>query len=211
MTRALTAAWRGLAALLSIGVALFSFRYLTGSDTRGAEILANSFADPFLVLHVLGAATALLVSPFQFLARFRVRSWGLHRFVGRVYVGGCLIGGLAGLPLALGSTAGPVAAAGFAMLALLWLVTTCLGWRRAVERRFADHRRWMLRSWALTMAAVTLRLYLPLPPLLGFDFVEGYRAIAWLCWTINLAAIELYLRRPARVAERAAPAGMTTA
>lgn len=208
MTRTLDLIWRTTAAVLAIGIALFSYRYLTASDTRGPEILANAFANPFLVLHVLGAATALLVSPFQFLARFRARSSGLHRLVGRVYVAACLLGGVAGLPLALGSTAGPVAGAGFAALALAWLGVTWLGWRRAVERRFAEHRRWMLRSWALTMAAVTLRLYLPLLPLLEVDFVAGYRAIAWLCWIPNLVAVELYLRWPRRAA---AAAGMTPA
>lgn len=208
MTRTLDFAWRATVAVLSLGIALFSYRYLTASEMRSPQVLANALASPFLVLHVLGAATALLVSPVQFLARFRNRRSGLHRVTGRVYVGACLLGGLAGLPLALGSTAGPVAAAGFATLALLWLVTTWLGWRNAVERRFVEHRRWMLRSWALTMAAVTLRLYLPIPPLLGFAFLDGYRAIAWLCWLGNLAAVELYLRWPRA---SAAPAGMTAA
>ncbi len=208
MTRTLDFAWRATAAVLAVGIALFSYRYLTASDMRGPQILANAFADPFLVLHVLGAATALLVSPFQFLSRFRNRRSGLHRLVGRLYVAACLLGGVAGLPLALGSTAGPVASAGFAMLALLWLTATGVGWRRAIERRSAEHRRWMLRSWALTMAAVTLRLYLPLLPLLGIDFLAGYRAIAWLCWIPDLAAVEFYLRRQRNAVT---PAGMTAA
>lgn len=208
MTRTLDFAWRALVAVLSIAIALVSYRYLTASPTRGAGVLANAFAEPYLVIHVAGAATALLVSPFQFLARFRNRKSGLHRLVGRVYVTGCLTGGAAGVPLALGSTAGPVAAAGFGTLALFWLFTTALGWRRAVERRFAEHRAWMLRSWALTMAAVTLRLYLPIPPLLGIDFADGYRAISWLAWVPNLAAVELYLRWPRRAG---APSGMTAA
>jgi len=191
---------RTLAALLSIGIALFSYRYVTGGPMRGPQILANAFATPFLVLHVIGAATALLVGPFQFLARFRNRRSGLHRIVGRVYVFGCLLGASAGFPLALGSTAGPVASAGFATLSVCWFAATLLGWRRAMQRRFAEHRIWMLRSWAMTFAAVTLRLMLPLPPLLGIDPLDGYRAISWLCWTMNLAALELYLRRPARTA-----------
>jgi len=98
-----------LAALLSIGIALYSYRYLTGGPMRSAAVLANAFATPFLVLHVSGAATALLVGPFQFIARFRNRRSGLHRVVGRIYVAGCLVGAAGGFPLALGSTAGPIA------------------------------------------------------------------------------------------------------
>ena len=73
MTRAVPypTAFRALAALLSVAIALFSYRYLTESGMRSPDVLANAFARPFLVLHVLGAATALLVSPFQFVARFR--------------------------------------------------------------------------------------------------------------------------------------------
>lgn len=197
MTRALpySTAFRALVALLSIGIALFSYRYLTDSETRSPEVLANAFAQPFLVLHVLGAATALLVSPFQFIARFRSRGSGLHRIVGRVYAAGCLTGAAAGFPLALGSTAGTVAAGGFGLLAIFWFWTTAIGWRRAMQGRIAEHRQWMLRSWALTMAAVTLRLYLPFPALLGLDFMDGYRAIAWLCWVPNLMLMEAWLRR----------------
>jgi len=208
MVRIPNPAWRGTVAVLSVAIALVSYRYLTASETRAPGILANAFADPFLVIHVVGGATALLVSPLQFVARFRSPRPGFHRLVGRVYVVGCVAGGLAGIPLALGSTAGPMAAAGFGTLALLWLVTTWRGWRCAVERRFAEHRAWMLRSWALTMAAVTLRLYLPLIPVLGIDFADGYRAIAWLCWVPNVVAVEAYLRWPRRPAT---PAGMTAA
>jgi uncharacterized membrane protein len=201
MTRALLLAFaiggRTLAALLSFGIALYSYRYLTGGPMRGPAILANTFANPFLVLHVGGAATALLVGPFQFLAQFRNRKSGLHRIVGRIYVAGCLLGATAGFPLALGSTAGPVASGGFGTLSVCWFAATVLGWRHAVQRRFAEHRVWMLRSWAMTFAAVTLRLALPVPPLLGVDFLDGYRAISWLCWTVNLAVLELYLRRSA--------------
>jgi hypothetical protein len=59
-----------------------------------------------------------------------------------------------------GSTAGPIATAGFGALGVAWIITTSLGWRAAMRRRLVEHRRWMIRSWALTLAAVTLRLYM---------------------------------------------------
>ena len=64
-----------------------------------------------------------------------------------------------------------------------------------MDRRFDDHRRWMIRSWALTLAAVTLRLYLPAVMILDWPFLPWYRAIAFLAWVPNLAIAELYLLR----------------
>lgn len=193
MTRRLNTLVFGLAALLSVGVALFSYRYLAG-DT-GGPLWGNRFSHPFLFLHVGGAATALLLTPLQLMPRLRARRPALHRWVGRAYVAGCLVAGTAGFILAWGSFAGPVATAAFDALAAAWIATTTLGWTKAVRRRFDSHRRWMIRSFSLTFAAVTLRLYLPIPPLLGLDFTEGYRVIAWAAWVPNLLVAELYLRR----------------
>jgi hypothetical protein len=119
--------------------------------------------------------------------------------MGRTYVFACLVGGSAGFLLALGSTAGPIATAGFGLLALTWILTTAQAWRMALARRFDEHRRWMLRSFALTFAAVTLRIYLPVAAILGLQHLEAYRAIAFLCWVPNLVAMELYLARRPRI------------
>lgn len=190
--------WAVIAAL-SLAVALFSYRYLLGPNHGGGlvppSIAANPFFQPFLYLHVAGAATALLVGPLQFVASLRARRRALHRWVGRVYAVGCLVGGAAGLPLAVGSRAGPVATAGFGLLSLFWLATTALGWRAAWQRDFASHRAWMVRSFALTLAAVTLRLYLPASALLPVSLGDAYVAISFLCWIPNLAVAELWPRR----------------
>ena len=194
----------GLVAFLSVGVALFSYRYLGPPNvTLSPEVLANLFARPFLMVHVAGAATALLIGGFQFLPAVRRRRT-LHRWLGRIYATGCIAGGAAGLVLAPGTTAGPIAGAGFGLLAATWIYVTSQAWLTARAGRFDEHRRWMIRSFALTFAAVTLRLYLPFPPMMGFTFVEGYRAIAWLAWVPNLIAAELYLRR--ETARRLQPA-----
>lgn len=182
-----------LMALLSLAIAAYAYRYLPHGPLPGS-IGGNPFAEPFLYLHVAGAATALLVGPFQFLGRLRDRAPGLHRATGWLYGLGCLIGGLAGGLLALGSTAGPIAAAGFGLLAVAWLWTTVRAVRLAMARRIAEHRAWMIRSFALTLAAVTLRLYLPAAIALEAPFLEAYRAIAFLCWVPNLLIAELWLR-----------------
>jgi hypothetical protein len=57
-----------------------------------------------------------------------------------------------------------------------------------------QHRRWMIRSFALTAAAITLRMYLPLVFVFHWPFSIAYPAIAWLCWIPNVVAVEMYLR-----------------
>ena len=127
-------------------------------------IVNNLFINPWLMVHVAGAATALLIGPVQFSSSLRARFSTIHRWIGRTYVVSCLIGGAADFVLALGASTGPISTIGFGGLAILWIVTTSFAWRRATQGRFIEHRAWMIRSFALTLAAVTLRLYLPFIP-----------------------------------------------
>jgi hypothetical protein len=187
---------RALIALLTVEIALVSvLRYFTSIEAPPPPVVANHFATPFLPVHVAAGVTALLVAPLQFISRVRTGWPAFHRITGRIYVASCAIGAPAGFMLAMGTTAGPVASLGFAIPAVLWPVFTWLAWRAAVERRFGDHREWMLRSYAITATAITLRLMLPASALLGFDFFPAYRVIAWLAWMTNVVVFEYYIRR----------------
>ena len=110
----------------------------------------------------------------------------------------CLGGGVAGFVLALGSTAGPIGTAGFGLLAVSWLIATGNAWRLARAHDYRRHERWMIRSYALTFAAVTLRLYIPISQAAHLDFVQAYRAISFLAWVPNAIVAELILLRRAR-------------
>ena len=184
-----------ICAILCAGLAIFSYRYVLSVGMVPPIIARNVLKDPWLLIHVAGAATALLVGPVQFSSRLRARFGWLHRWIGRTYVVSCLVGGVAGFLLALGASTGPISTIGFGTLAILWIVTTSFAWRRAMQGRFVDHRAWMIRSFALTFAAVTLRFYLPLSSFFPVSFEDAYRAISFLCWVPNLLVAELYLRR----------------
>jgi uncharacterized membrane protein len=188
---------RAALVLLTLEIALVSIlRYFTGFQAAPEPILANRFAHPFLALHVAGGVTALLLGPLQFVQRIRDRLPILHRTSGRVYAIACAVGAPAGFMLALGTTSGPVAEAGFAIPALLWPLFTYLGVKCAMEGRLDEHRAWMLRSYAITSNAITLRLMLPFAGLvLHLPFSAAYPVIAWLSWMTNLALFEIYLRR----------------
>jgi hypothetical protein len=188
-------------AVLSVAVALASVRYaLPEPPAVPPEVAANLFYRPWLAVHALLALVALTVGPFQFIGRGPMVRARWHRISGKVYIAACLLSAPIGLTLAIGTSAGPVAAVGFGLLAIAWFSTTALGLKAALERRFADHRRWMIRSFALTFAAVTLRLYLPIGPMLGFSFEEAYVVISWMAWVPNLMVAELILRATARKA-----------
>ncbi|WP_375419674.1 DUF2306 domain-containing protein [uncultured Sphingomonas sp.] len=183
--------------VLAVAVALLSYRYLLNIGPVPPIIAANRFRTVWLVVHVGFASTALLTGVIQFSGKMRCSRPGLHRRMGRIYASSCLIGAVAGLVLALGSSAGPIASVGFGGLAVVWFYATWLGWRRAMSGRFASHRRWMIRSWALTLAAVTLRIYIPLFEVMGLPDLPSYRAISVLCWVPNLFVAEFLIGREA--------------
>jgi hypothetical protein len=71
-----------------------------------------------------------------------------------------------------------------------------MAYRRILQRKIQSHREWMIRSFALTFAAVTLRIWLPLfAGVLKMDFLQSYQTIAWLCWVPNIMIAEILLSR----------------
>jgi uncharacterized membrane protein len=152
-----------------------------------------------IYVHVFASVLALALGPFQFSSRLRAKRPALHRWTGRLYLGvGVLVGGLAALYLAPFAFGGPVARLGFGTLAAAWLYTGARAYFSIRGGAVADHRRWMARNYALTLAAVTLRLYIPLSVVAGIEFSAAYAVIAWLCWVPNLAVAEWRSRSPGR-------------
>jgi uncharacterized membrane protein len=144
-----------------------------------------------IYLHAFAAVVALVLGPFQFSANIRQQRPVVHRWSGRLYLTvGVLVGGLAGLYLSRHAFGGPVAQLGFALLAGLWLFTGLRAYLAARRGAFEAHRKWMVRNFSLTLAAVTLRIYLPLSMVLGVEFARAYPIIAWLCWVPNIVLAE---------------------
>lgn len=145
------------------------------------------------LLHLGGGSLALVLGAFQVNRSFRERRRKLHRRLGALYLFGVVAAGLAGLPLAAGSMGGMVAHMGFGADALCWLGTTLMGAWTIWSRDFAAHERWMLRSYAVTLGAVMLRIYTPLSIMAGVSFESAYPVIAWLSWAPNLLVVESWL------------------
>jgi Predicted membrane protein (DUF2306) len=195
----------GWLALTALAIAVFApLQYvlnpLSELAANGGEIAVNYAPRPGWVriafyTHIVFGGLALLLSPVQLSSRVRARVPRLHRVNGRVVLVSIALAGTAGFLLSWFNTAGPIGTAGFGTLAVLWVIFAGLGLRAILRRDVAAHRRWMLRAFALTYAAVTLRLWLiALIPLLG-DFASAYALVPFLCWVPNLVVVELLLRR----------------
>lgn len=187
-------AW-GLMALLAFAVAGYAIA-ISLVDGLRTPLVRELFAQrPWAAwAHFLGGGVAIATGALQANTAWRNRHLVLHRWVGRVYVVAVAAAGLAALAMAPHASTGAVAASGFGLLAACWLLTTTLAVTAIRQRRIADHRDWMLRSYALTLAAVTLRLYLPASQIAGISFLIAYPAIAWLCWVPNLLVAEWMVR-----------------
>ena len=188
-------AW-GLMTLSALGIALVSSRYLTLNPEVyfPQQRLVYETHTAGLILHIVGALLALVLGPFQFLSGVRVRRPGLHRWIGRLYLLGIALGGVGGLSMAFYAYTGLVAGLGFGALALLWLATGALALVTIRRGEVAQHRRWMVRNFALTFAAVTLRLELPLLAS-GLGEQIGYMTVAWMCWIPNLLIAQWLIAR----------------
>ena len=160
--------------------------------------------------HMGAGGLALAAGALQFNTRLRVQRASVHRFAGRIYVVAVFVSGVSGLLLAPTSTGGVTAHFGFGLLAVLWLTTCFVAYDSARSRDFSAHRDWMIRSYALCLAAVTLRIYLPLSGVVGIPFAEAYPTIAWLCWVPNLVIAEwFFVRGPFASLESTALTGST--
>ncbi|MFS2317541.1 DUF2306 domain-containing protein [Maricaulis sp. D1M11] len=193
----------GLIWFLCAGVSFYAAQYWSGwTFVPGFNPVRNLLGEGALALHAGFGSLALVTGPFQFSSRLRNARPGVHRWTGMVYMMSCTVSGLAGLALAFGSVETLVAKLGFGTLAVFWLTTIAMGYRTALGRRFVQHRQWMWRSMALTFAAVTLRILLPLGMMTGHAFSDVYAVIAWMCWVPNLLAVELVLRLQPRLARQ---------
>ncbi|EOD65884.1 DUF2306 domain-containing protein [Amycolatopsis vancoresmycina] len=150
--------------LLLVVVAFLAFSvppYLTldPAQSRLRPPDHNAVYYPALVAHVLFGTVAMTTACFQIWPAFRARYRRGHRITGRIYVfAGALPAGLLGLYIGWHTAAGPSVRVANLVGSALWLTVTLTGLRLARQRRYGEHRRWMARSFALSMSIVLSRV-----------------------------------------------------
>jgi hypothetical protein len=143
-------------------------------------------------MHVFSSILVLLAGFTQFSQSFRKNYKNIHKKLGYLYVINILmITGPSSLLMGFYANGGLSSRIGFVLLAVLWLGFTAIAFYKAIKKDFAAHRIFMVRSFALTLSAITLRIWkvifaatTDIPPM------DRYRIIAWLGWGLNLLIAE---------------------
>ncbi len=147
--------------------------------------------------HVFAAIVSLAAGFTQFSERLRRRYPKMHRWSGWIYAINVLfVAGPSGLVIGLYANGGWSSQLAFCLLAVLWMVFTGLALSSILRRDVAAHRRWMIRSFALTLSAITLRAW-KFVLVAAFEPrpMDVYRIVAWLGWVLNLLVAEWWIRR----------------
>lgn len=154
---------------------------------------------PWLLVHIIFGMTALILGPFQFINSIRTKYPRTHRTMGKIYLMSIVIAAIASLYMSVDKIIfGEKAIAygfGLFMLAAVWLLTSGMAYWAVRSRNFVQHREWMVRSFVVTCAFVTFRLFARLLTQ-GFGINESAASeiMAWACWAIPLMVAEVFLQ-----------------
>jgi uncharacterized membrane protein len=163
-------------------------------------------------IHVYASIWVLLAGFTQFSKRIQRNNPTLHRAMGYIYVTDVLlITGPAGLLMGFYANGGLLSRIAFVLLAVLWIYFTAMALVKARQKDFKAHRNYMIRSYALTLSALTLRAWKYLitnayhiDPNWVFPPMDVYRVVAWLGWVVNLLFAEWFIRRNKKILYAAA-------
>ncbi|MFN0203649.1 MAG: DUF2306 domain-containing protein [Bacteroidia bacterium] len=151
-------------------------------------------------VHVFSSMFVLLAGFTQFSSTLLKKYPVLHRWIGKIYIFDVLfITGPASFIMALFANGGISSRLAFTTLAILWIFTTYQAYTSIRARNIKAHKEYMIRSFALTLSAITLRAW---KYALVFFFalrpMDVYMLVAWLGFVPNLLFAEWLIRNPSR-------------
>lgn len=159
-------------------------------------------------IHISSAVLVLAagLSQFSKTLMFQYPKW--HRNIGKMYVFLVLIvAGPSGLLMAFYGNGGFWARCAFVLQALFWWGLTYKAYQTIRRGALQAHGRYMMRSYAMTLSAISLRVatYLvsdwklrngitcPNSTYYLLCYPDFYILVAWLSWVVNLIFAELLI------------------
>jgi hypothetical protein len=169
-----------------------------GKYTFGQPLLHHNLTAHNPVLnhfHRAVGVTYIVIALMQFTPELRRARPYLHRWLGRVFVSIGFLVGITGVGMTGSSFGGwteRMANIFFGALLLACLVRALL---LAREKRFALHREWMIRAFAISMGVHTLRVLYGIMTytLPVMTAVEILTVCTWLGYCVNLLVAESWI------------------
>ncbi len=152
-------------------------------------------------IHVFSSLFTLLSGFFQFSKFLQSRHRKIHRWIGRIYVYNILfINFPAGLIMAIYANGLWPSKLAFLILDSLWFYFTLRALLEIKRKNIKAHREFMIRSFALTCSAVTLRSWkIVLTSLFTLDPLHLYMINAWMGFVPNLIVAEWIIRKNKKI------------
>jgi hypothetical protein len=148
--------------------------------------------------------TALLVGWLQFNRRLREGYLAIHRAIGKIYVFSVWLSALGVGYIGFFAEGGIIAFLGFMTGGLIWSYTTTQGYLTIRQGKVWEHQKFMMYSYAASIGAVTLRIWLPLLASTTHDFTLSYQIVSWLAWVPNLVVAYFLINRLQRLKSKIA-------
>lgn len=194
----------GIAFVLALLLAGNALTYLNFDPTYSflkikQQAVATGWYLPAYYSHVIIGGIILVIGFFQLHPKSHRRFTKLHRWVGYFYVMGILFfAAPGGLIMSFFINRGPWVLSSFVVQASLWFWFTALAFSRIRKGDIIAHKQWMWRSYALTFAAITLRIYIFITSYsIDLSQPHAYATLAWLSWVPNLIVVEYFIRNNA--------------
>lgn len=191
--------------LLAILVGLIPLNYIEQDTESGFlelkdDTLLNSMAWQFAFnAHIISGGIAIMIGWLQFSKKLLSKRPKWHRVIGKIYIVAALTCALSGIYVGYFATGGPIAAAGFITIGIIYFYTTLKAYLHIRNRQIEQHKVMMVYSYAACMAAVTLRLYVPFLTVFLGDYFIAYRIVAWVSWIPNLLLARILSKKIANV------------
>jgi hypothetical protein len=150
----------------------------------------------FFYTHVYTSIFVLL-SGFLAILRKDFRLKNFHRNAGKMYIFLILLlAAPSGIYMGIFANGGILSKLSFAILGGLWWFSTFKAYQLARQKKFKEHKQWMWRSFALTISALTLRIWkVIIVYLFHPNPMDVYQVIAWLGWVPNILLIEYLITK----------------
>lgn len=150
----------------------------------------------FFYTHVYTSIFVLLTGFLAIIRKdFGIRNF--HKNAGKFYIFLLLIfSAPSGIYMGIFANGGIYSRISFVILGSLWWYSTFKAYQCARVKNFILHKQWMWRSFALTLSAVTLRMWkVIIVYLFHSNPMDVYQIIAWLGWIPNILLIEYLITK----------------